>query len=168
MNENEKVYEIASIMGNNQLFKGDVNTAASLVRNMLTEKYITPIHKAMEKENKRARKNPNKEAQLLHALKPFMPSANHKAIEETIEAIHLIETLRGIQKQMPSSSPSPSSSTGPRTSAIAAQEVVINEVADPSVHPDGVYDMDEKCLNTPKEPMIPLFLVFLMAMSRGR
>ena len=152
MKDNEKIYEIANLMSNNQLFRGDVSHAAGMVRTMLSEKYISPIKKAMEKENNRSRKNPNKEAKLLSALKPFMPKENQRMLDNTINAIHMIETLRGMQNQLPR----------PQAATIQAQ----SSDADPSIHADGVYDMDEVCLKTPPSPMIPLFLVFLLSATQ--
>lgn len=52
--------------------------------------------KNLEQKSKQARRNPSKEVQLLHALKPFVPQANHKTLDDTIEFLHLLETLRAI------------------------------------------------------------------------
>ena len=157
MSEKEQIYEIANIVGNDKLFKGDVSSAANIIHNMLSEKYISPIKKAMEQENTRSRKNPSKEARLLSALKPFMPQANHKKLDETLDTIHLLETLRGIQKRLPR----------PKVQA-TTQNVQTQELTtDPSVHTDGVYDIDKQCLDTPKSPLIPLFLILIMS-NMGR
>ncbi|MCL2619700.1 MAG: hypothetical protein FWD97_02040 [Defluviitaleaceae bacterium] len=56
----------------------------------------TQMMKNLEQKSKHARRNPSKEAQLLHALKPFVPQANHKTLEDTMDFLHLLETLRSI------------------------------------------------------------------------
>ena len=153
MIENEKIYEIASIMNDNQLFKGDVNHAANMVRGMLTEKYIAPIKKAIEKENARSRKNPNKEARLLAALKPFVAKEAHKKLDEVVDAIHLMETMRGLKEHLP------------KPKAVTAQNIPQPEDApkDPSVHPDGVYNIDEDCMKNKSNPLIPFFMAIYLA-----
>ena len=65
---------------------------------MLENKILeaTQMIKDLEKKSKHARKNPSREARLLHALKPFMAQANHKALDDTVDMLHLMETMRSI------------------------------------------------------------------------
>ena len=149
MDKNEQIYEIASIVGDNKLFKGDMSQAAGMIKSMLSEKYIAPIKNAMESENKRSRKNPNKEARLLEALKPFIPESNHHKLNNTIDAIHFMETVRGMQNMLP------------QRQAVPVKTLGVASV-DPSVHEDGVYDFDEMCLNSPKSNIVPIFMAMIM------
>jgi len=150
--EKEKVYEIASIMSDNQLFKGDVNVAAGMVRSMFAEKYITPIQKAIEKENAKSRKNPNKEARLLAALKPFVASHAHKKLDEVVDAIHMLETMKGLKGHLPA------------PKAVQAQNIPQPEgpPKDPSVHTDGIYDIDQDCMKNRTNPLIPFFMAIYL------
>ena len=157
MNSNEQIYEIASIVGDNKLFKGDMSQAAGMIKSMLSEKYITPIKNAMENENKRSRKNPNKEARLLEALKPFMPESNHQKLNDTIDVIHFMETMRGMQNMLPQKIAQPVKALEAKVADPSA-----HKVADPSVHEDGVYDIDQMCLTSPKSNIVPIFMAMIM------
>jgi len=63
---------------------------------MLESKILeaTQMIKSLEQKSKQARRNPSREARLLHALKPFMAQSNHKALDDTVDMLHLLETLR--------------------------------------------------------------------------
>ena len=139
------------VMGDNQLLKGDVSQAAQVIRAMFNEKYIYPIKNAIEKESKKVRKNPGKEARLLSALKPFIGTGDHKALDDTINALHLMETLRGLSHHIPK----------PRPSALTTQEL--------SMHPDGIYDIDERCMsNKTQNSLNPIFMMmFMMSLSKN-
>ncbi|MDR2167792.1 MAG: hypothetical protein LBE35_08105 [Clostridiales bacterium] len=154
MSEKEQVYEIMGLMNDNHLLRGDVNSAAHMIRNMLSDKYISPIQRAIEKENKRARKNPCKEARLLAALKPFVNTGNHKVLDDTIDALHLMETLQSLRSHMPK----------PQPAAQIRQQAASPNAKDPSIQPNGIYDMDEKCLiKKEQNPMNPIFMAILLS-----
>ena len=155
MSSESKIYEITQMMSDNRLIRGDVNQAAGMVRAMLSEKYITPITKAIAAENKRVRKNPTREARLLDALKPFMDHKSHDAVNKTIDMLHTIETMRGITAQLPKAAYVP----GTRAASVSAAS------QDASLHGDGVYDVDENCMEHKNKPnLVPLFA--MMALVR--
>ena len=154
MNSENRIYEITQMMSDNKVIRGDVNQAANMVKNMLSEKYLTPITKAIAAENKKARKNPTREARLLDALKPFMDHKSHEAVNKTLDMLHMMETLRGISAQLPENAYVPG---GSAASVEAAS-------GDASLRTDGVYDVDEKCMEYKAAPsLMPVFAVMALA-----
>jgi len=154
MTGESKIYEITQMMSDNQIIKGDVNQAATMVKTMLSDKYIAPITKAIAAENKRARKNPTREARLLDALKPFMDHKSHDAVNKTIDMLHMLETMRGISAQLPKNAYVPAAGATPVAAASG----------DASVHGDGVYDVDEKCMEYKAAPsLMPIIAVMALA-----
>jgi len=158
MDRASKIYEITQMMNDNQVIKGDMSQAANMVKSMLSEKYLAPINKAIAAENKRARKNPTREARLLDALKPFMDHKSHDAVNKTIDMLHMMETLRGISAQLPKSAYTPMNHV-PNLAAASG---------DASLRDDGVYDVDEKCMEYKQTPnLMPIFCMMALAtMSR--
>ena len=152
MTRESKIYEITQMMSDNKVIKSDVNQAANMVKAMLNEKYVTPIAKAIAAENKKVRKNPTREARLLDALKPFMDHKSHDAVNKTIDMLHMMETLRGITAQLPKKAYVP----GGRVASVAAAS------GDASLRSDGVYDVDEKCMEHNAAPsLMPIFAVVM-------
>jgi len=149
-----RIYEITQMMSDNKVIKGDVNQAASMVKNMLSEKYLAPITKAIAAENKRAKKNPTREARLLEALKPFMDNKSHDAVNKTIDMLHMMETMRGISAQLPKNA---YEAKGHDTTLQAGS-------GDASLRADGVYDIDEKCMEHKAQPsLMPIFAMMALA-----
>jgi len=170
--KNYEIMEITQMMSDNNRIKGDVSQAAEMVRSMFNEKYIAPITRAINTENKRAKNHPVREARLLKALKPFVDAGRHPGIDRAMDALHMAETLRGLKSTMPLPHT-------PRTPAPTSAPVRTAEAAaafhgygyDTSIHPDGVYDVDYDCLEgsaprniEPPANLLPIF--FAMAMMR--
>jgi len=146
------------MMSDNQLIKGDVNQAASMIKSMLNEKYIAPISRAIASENKKARKNPGREARLLDALKPFMDAKTHEAADRTINMLFMMETFRGLSSQLPRGAYVPPKPMAQLSTA----------VQESSLRDDGIYDMDERCLQHKKMPTLaPIFVMIALACSNG-
>jgi len=143
------------------LIQTDVNQAAHLVRSMLTEKYVSPIQKAMDSESKRIKKNPCKNTRLLEALKPFVDTSVQQSLSSTIDILHTIQTLQNMNKHLPQSS----QNLPIKQSSISVQN---------SIHADGVYDIDPSCghqsetpQNASHSPSIVPLLMLLLLQNRG-
>ena len=149
-----KIYEITQMMNDGRVIRGDVNHAAGMIKSMLSEKYIAPITRAITAENKKARKNPSKEARLLEAIKPFVDAGSHSTIERAVDLLYMIETLRGLTGQMPGQAYVP-----PRGTRGMQQ--------DNSSHADGVYDVDERCVEHSRQPALMPLLVLMAMVARG-
>jgi len=162
MSEN-KIYEITQMMSDGRVIQGDVNHAAGMIKSMLNEKYVAPFARAISVENARSRKNPGKEARLLEAIKPFVDTRRHDALERAIDALHTMETLRGLNKQMPR--PVYQAQTPPQT----LRRTEGDFVQDASVREDGVYDVDDRCMGFRGQPtLMPLLMFMAMAAANGK
>ena len=162
MSEN-KIYEITQMMSDGRVIQGDVNHAAGMIKSMLNEKYVAPIARAISVENTRARQNPGKEARLLEAMKPFVDTRRHGALERAIDALHTMETLRGLNKQMPR----PVYQAQAQTQALRRPGV--DFVQDASVREDGVYDVDDRCMGFRGQPALtPLLMFMAIAAMSGK
>jgi len=182
-NQSYEVMEFTQMMSDNQQIRGDVNQAADMVRNMFSEKYLSPITKAIATENQKARKNPCKEARLLEALKPFIDHNNHAGINAAVDALYMIETLRGLRSGLPAQfapaagktvvSQSTNQNPGGRGrgwgrnvgNRNASQNINENSNRDTSIQDDGVYDIDQTCIRqrefTPNN-LAPMLLALTM------
>jgi len=149
MNDNYEITEITQMMGDNTRMKNDVNQAAGMVRSMFNDKYVAPITRAIAQQNKKARKNPCKEARLLEAMKPFMAEHQHHGINQALEALFMIETLQGLKTSLPVPTRS--------------QAQISAAGHDPSVHHDGIYEVDQDCLGRGgmQHNMLPLLFAML-------
>ena len=156
MSGENKIYEITQMMNDNQVIRGDVNHAAGVIKAMLNEKYIAPITRAIAAENKKARKNPCKEARLLAALKPFVDARSHSNLEKAIDVLYMAETFRGLTGNMPK----------PQN----FRQTMAANVQDASVHGDGVYDVDQQCIEFKRQsPFAPIFILMaLRAMNNEK
>jgi len=144
MSQENKIYEITQMMSDNQVIRGDVSHAAGVIKAMLNEKYIAPIARAIDAENKKARKNPSKEARLLAALKPFVDINSHRALEKAIDILYMQDTFRGLAGGM----------NRPRKPA-ATKAAAID-----SIHEDGIYDIDRRCMEfSGQAAILPIFLM---------
>lgn len=156
MSSENKIYEITQMMNDNHVIRGDVSQAAGMIKGMLSEKYIAPINRAIATENKRARKNPSREARLLEAMKPFMDKRNHRAVDKAIDALHMMETFKGLTKQMPKQHYAPRGQT--RAAGIE----------DASTHQDGIYDVDERCANYKGQASLTPILLMMAMVAFGK
>ena len=191
MSTENKIYEITKMMSDNQIIKGDVNQAADMIRAMINEKYIMPIVNAVDMENEKARKNPGKEVRLLNALKPFVASNSHNSVDKAIDMLHMVETLKGLSAQLPerhierrgqrynegyAGGYNEGQNGGynerynegyvERPAVMAAG--MAQGLADASLHSDGVYDIDQRCVKHRAAPGLMPFLAIMMLGFMGQ
>lgn len=147
----DRMFEITRLMNDSNVLKGDISQAADIVKSHFANKYINPLATAIENENKNSRKHPSKEAKLLEAMRPFIPHYHHDRLNQAIDSICMMDTI----KKLSSSMPKPT---------ISAMEVGIPQS---SIHDDGIYNIDEKCLRNKHKPTIAPILLVLMLMQRA-
>ncbi len=95
------------------------------------------LHEEVNKHRASVQKNQYKEVELLNAFKAFMPSENHKAIDEAVNMFYMLNTVQQIQRELnkPAQKAISAASTNPQ-----------KRQGDKSVHKDGVYDVDMSCI----------------------
>jgi len=158
MSENNTIYEIAQIMSRPSVMQKDMQEATALVMNLFQEKYFGKLNKAIERHHTNCMKKPSKEVQLLKSMKPFMPEDKKHQMDRIIDMMVLMDTAGLIKTDL--------NVQPPRRPVWA-----INEAArDGSIHDDGIYDMDDRCLarldsSAPSLSLPGIF--FLVAMMNG-
>ncbi len=166
--------EAIQMMQNSQQMQKDIQDAFALAQNMLQEKYVTRLAKAVQSQHQQALEAPSKEVQLMQAMKAFLPPHRHGQIDRMIDTFILMGVTQTMQAQFAPRPPHPSRSSHPLSASEAAtmpgqfhappEHFDTQSSHDASVHADGVYDMDYACLNQKKQPaaVAPEMLAFLL------
>jgi len=154
-----EVHQLAQIMQNKHTIKEDLNDAIGLINAMFHDRYFSKINREMEAKRQYCEKNPSNEVKLLRSIKPFMGENHHNTIDKTIAALTMIQTFQKMGLNMPVPNSEISIQSTPRRNRMRP---------DPSVHQDGVYDIDAKC--TPKnrsisQPLIGVTLLLALSQS---
>jgi len=84
--------------------------------------YFRELNDTLVAHQKEIAKNPPREIQLLQAMKAFMPEERHPNVDRVIDMMMLTRTIESMRSENNS-----------------------RQLAQTSVHPDGVYDIDTKC-----------------------
>lgn len=188
MSEN-KIYDLAMKMTNKNVIMQDLNEATNIVQNMFKEKYINKMQSEVVKQLKKTSENPSKELQLLMSIKNFMNPNQQAQIDKFIETVTLLESFgllanKGNQESMnqnmsnnaPYPYPYPYPGHGGNNVRMAGAEAAMYETseaawsADPSIHSDGIYDVDQVCLaakNTKVSAAPFKNLIMLMLLGKG-
>jgi len=158
---NSSFLELLQTMRNKQALEKDFLEIAAATRTMLHDKYINRLRSAIHAQNMHTRENPPKEARLLEAFKPFVPEEQHAALDKASQAILTLDACRRISGQM--------------SAQVHTAEVDAKAPPDPSIHKDGVYDIDSQCARKqginpsaahsagqPPATMMMLLMMFMM------
>jgi len=86
--------------------------------------YFKKLNDTFVHHHKGVAKDPPREVQLLRAMKAFMPEERHQNIDKMIDMMMLARTMESIREE--------------HNGRFLAQT---------SVHPNGVYDIDMNCVN---------------------
>ena len=121
------------------VIKDDMEQAANLVREMFYKKYLSKIQKEIDSRQKKIKLNRPKEVELLYALKPFMPQEKSFLVDKMADSIMMAQTITGLQSE------------------------VRKEIdSESSIHEDGVYDVDKKCLATKRNNFANILFMAMM------
>lgn len=122
------IYEIAQMIQNKNVIRNDINEAFSLITTMFQDRYINKLRNAVESIQIEIKNNPTKEVNLLYSLKPFFDKEQHEPIDKAIDALCMIQTVKSLRGE--------------------ANKNIINKNnnLDPSIHDDGIYDIDDNCI----------------------
>ena len=89
--------------------------------------YFRKLNDTFVEHHKGIAKTPPREVQLLRAMKAFMPEERHPNVDRVIDMMMLTRTMESIR-----------------------DEQSRQQLAQASVHPDGVYDIDTNCISARK------------------
>lgn len=135
---NKMMKAVAHLLSNPAGIQNDMRESMLMAQNHLSEKYLTKMTKAVAQCQKKAMENPSPQIDLLLAVKPFIPEESHPRVNQMIEMLQFYQTMdeirTSIQEELPPADTRPLSAAS-----------VGSFTPDPSVHEDGVYDVDSNC-----------------------
>ncbi len=121
MYRNSTIYEVANLMRNPQNIQDDFSLVINSFRDTLTEKYIGKMNKVVSEHRERVMNSPPKEVVFMQAMKPFMPVASQRQLDNIIDTIVLMNTYNSIRSELDC------------------------PYGQGHIHPDGIYEVDPNC-----------------------
>jgi hypothetical protein len=133
MSEISKIYEISRQLSSPENLKDDFNTILNEITDLITKhfstKYLTPVNIAVSSHKQYCSTHPSKEVNLLQALKPFFNNpVDEKHLNKMIDAVNVLRLFTFV-----------SSNGDTRVNAAS--------ISDNAIHSDGIYEVDESCIN---------------------
>lgn len=129
----DKTDELTYIMDNNRIGNDIINS----VQTAFKEKYIDKINNVVKNQYDTVLANPTKEMRFMSVIKEFMPNENHEHIDRIINAYSMINTLKNLKSTLNSNNlPMAKMDSGVCAHSINAE----------SIHDDGIYEIDQKCM----------------------
>lgn len=123
MSETNPIYEITRQLSSPNIMQNELKEIRELALQHIRDKYLSPINAAVASGRDYYKGHPSKEITLLEAFKPFVKdSSSIDALVDTLNILRIFSNLT------------------------AGTEVAAASSADPAVHPDGIYEIDEGCM----------------------
>lgn len=152
----DTVVEITRMMENQEVLQKDMEEAKTLLNDFFRKKYLQRIHRAVNKHQQKIEQEPSREIQLLKAMRNFCPEDNQQQVDKMIGLMQVMASAQSIQKEISTANNKP-----------AEAPVKIAGLPDPSVHEDGIYDIDHSCMARKKSQGADLpGLMFFMALTK--
>ncbi|MDR2939545.1 MAG: hypothetical protein LBV08_04400 [Clostridiales bacterium] len=142
MQGNDTIYELAEAFLNTDSLKNDLNDSFGLVVKDLRRKYLSKINKAITTQKAQSAGNMSREIKLLNAIKPFAQPEMTNQLDNIIELMTNIHTVKSIHSQM----------INVKAASNDINGATVEFQVDPSVKKDGVYDFDYEAGYIPKNP----------------
>lgn len=155
MSDKNTIYEITKLMGNRELLQNDLNEALNIVKDVFYKKYIQKFQDALNEHREMAKQQSSKETQLLIALKPFMAESSHQSIDKIIDIMYTINTAQSIDEEIKKLT----------ISEVESEDNSIRAASTSIVHDDGIYEIDENCMNKSQlstNPMNVTEIIFML------
>lgn len=138
MSDKSTIYEITKLMGSKDTIQNDLNEALSIVKDVFYKKYIQKFRDALNEHRQIAKEQSSKEVDLLMALKPFLGENSKNSIDTIIEVMHTINTAQSIDSEVKKYS---------EVNVEASNDNIINAASTSTiVHEDGIYEIDDNCV----------------------
>lgn len=147
----ENIYEISQYIGNDNIIQNELYSSISNIRNNLKNKYISPIKSAIKTESSKLKKEPSPEIRLIEAFKPFVSHTEHKKLNDMIDSIYKIKTLKNISKKFYKNI----DNSDKNKLQIMSNSYPKNN--------DAIYEIDDNCIQNNIRPKIsPLFILLAL------
>ena len=140
--DNDNLTAVLRAMQDRPTLQRDFQEIASAMKGMLHEKYLRRLQTALLDHAAQTQQNPPKEARLLEACKPFLPAERHEAIDKARHFFQTWDACQHIHSRIKTAAQTAATQAKPNAQPfVRAAEAA----SDPSLHRDGVYDIDSQC-----------------------
>lgn len=160
MSDISEIINLSKLIGSKDTLQNDIVEATTLISSMFRQKYIAKLERELKKQKQTHQKNPTKEIQLIQAVKPFINQERHKEIDNITDTLINITTLMDIQKDFMENIKNSKDKDEKedkkenkegdkktdKKAVVSAASTSKNDITDPSIKEDGIYDIDETCL----------------------
>lgn len=150
MSDNRQIYEVANLMTGQNDIRAEIYNS---VKQVLQDKYINKINKAVESQFLSTKANPPKEIRLMQVMKDFCPANRHAQIDQAIRLMTVMSTYRNLRSNL--------NGVRPGHMNIQSQDV------DHSIHEDGIYDVDTACYIRNESKKTDILSTLMMMMFMG-
>ena len=137
MLDNNIIYEITQQFSNPDHIQSEFSEIMDLISKHFRQKYVHKLEVAVQQHHDHCTSHPSKEIVLLQACKPFFGADNTGFIDNIINIFHTLNTVNNIKSEYIAQSQQP---------VITDEPLFSINSGDPSIHEDGIYDMDDSCL----------------------
>ena len=145
----DNIYDISKML--NDDMQNDLEQVTSMINDYFKRKYIDKLQNSLSDYRERLMTDPPREVKLLTAMKAFAPENKQDKLDKVIKAVTLVNTFNN--------------ATADYITKKNISDIKISASSnDPSIKPDGIYDIDESC-TTQKNPMSIRDIMLILLMS---
>lgn len=101
MDKND-IYEITKMIQHSGSLNEDFSGIMNSIRDIVQNKYLTKVHQTVSAERDKIKMNPPREVTLLNALKQFSNGGSLGNLDQTINMLMTINTVRNMQNELQS------------------------------------------------------------------
>lgn len=153
MSDHNTIFEINKLMNDKSLIKNDLDEITHIIKEVIQQKYISKFEVAIDEQRELVQKNTPKEINLLLALKPYLEQSTHTYIDQFIDIIYKMNTVKNIQAEI---------------EKCAVVNKTDNNLSNPetTIHDDGIYEIDTHCtVNNTTNSMNITELIFMLLVT---
>lgn len=153
MSDHNTIFEINKLMNDKGLIKNDLDEITHIIKEVIQQKYISKFEVAIDEQRELVKKNTPKEINLLLALKPYLEQSTHTYIDQIIDLIYKMNTVKNIQAEI---------------EKCAVVNKMDNNLSNPetTIHDDGIYEIDTHCtVNNTTNSMNITELIFMLLVT---
>ena len=151
MSEVNKIIEIKQQLSSPDNFRNDLNELMATAMQHFEKKYISPINRAIQDNKHYYAAHPSREVNLLNALRPYLDNGN--SIDKIVDILNTARLFKDI--------------SAIKTGDASNNVITAAAIEDSAVHSDGIYELDEGCINTnaqgtpAKKPLTPMIFLLI-------
>lgn len=132
------IYEVTQMLQDKNNIQNDMREAVNLVKDMFYKKYLEKIQTEVKDRQEKIKLSRPKEVELIYAMKPFVAHDKSIMLDKLADSIMMMKTINALKS-----------------------DIKIDYKSE-SLHPDGVYDIDENCIASKNNNFINAVLMLVM------